>query len=275
MARLCAAHEIPHRTLIWTRPEARQSTARRARHAILADAVREAGGSHLLLGHTADDQAETFLMRARRGSSWYGLACMLPLSLSPVWPEGEGVTLVRPLLEVRRADLRSHLQSQEVAWVDDPSNENTAFERIRMRALLAQRPDLSARIFRLVETFQALRGLEDRAMGRWMDTQVSVEERYFAATLDDLAPERAARALGILIQMAGGRETAPRRDSLAALTARVLADRAFDGATLGGAMLRRKGGQVLISPELAGPDMDLTRLMARFQKFKEFLNRRL
>jgi len=111
----CRARGIDHRTLSWqagpaTRTPARdrravQATARQARHALLAGALRAAGGKWLLMGHTGDDQIETFLMRARQGSGWYGLGGMDPVSVSPAWPEGRGVFLVRPLLGETIAEL--------------------------------------------------------------------------------------------------------------------------------------------------------------------------
>jgi tRNA(Ile)-lysidine synthase len=57
-----------------------------ARHDLLAAAAREAGSVVILTAHTQDDQAETFLIRARAGSGWYGLAGIQPLSLSPAEP---------------------------------------------------------------------------------------------------------------------------------------------------------------------------------------------
>ncbi|MDP1556345.1 MAG: ATP-binding protein, partial [Hyphomonas sp.] len=62
VARLAGDLGLPHLTLVWEAPMARQSAARRARHALLATALKSAGGQLLLTGHTASDQAETVLM---------------------------------------------------------------------------------------------------------------------------------------------------------------------------------------------------------------------
>ena len=82
------------------------------------------------LGHTADDQAETFLMRLSRGSGLEGLSAMEPVS------EDHGMRWVRPILHLRRADLRAYLTELGVAWVDDPSNTDPRFDRVRMREAL-------------------------------------------------------------------------------------------------------------------------------------------
>lgn len=247
-----AAHRLGlgHRTLRWTAPEPRQPAARRARHALLSAALKSAGGQLLLTGHTADDQAETILMRVRQGSGWYGLAGMRRLALSPVWPEGEGVWIARPLLGWRRPALRRWLDGQGAAWIDDPSNDNPAFERVRVRTLLAGRPELTRRLLRLQAGFAALRAVEDAFLSRWLDAEVSVPASgQLTARFSGLPAGRAARALGLLIQAVSGRETPPRSEALVALAARLGEVSGFRGATLGGVRLHRQGGRISLSAE--------------------------
>ena len=263
VARISRALGVEHRTLVWDEPVSRQSAARRARHAALAEALKAAGGAILLTGHTADDQAETFLMRARQGSTWYGLAGMQSVSLSPVWPEGAGVRIARPLLAARRTDLRSLLADLRVGWADDPTNDNPAYERVRMRHMLAAMPGLFDAIARCQSDLAALRAIEDTRLGRWLRDHVQVSGGGgLDAALAPLGRESAARGIGLLIQFVTGRETPPRRDNLQSLTDRLLSQRAFPGATLGGAMVTRKGALVhLVSEE--GPDRPDSLLNAR------------
>lgn len=108
-----------------------QSRARHARYEVMAAEMAGIGISHLLTAHTADDQAETFLMRLQRGSGVDGLSAILPQRVL------FGVTLVRPLLGVKGADLRSWLRDAGVSWVEDPSNRNDRFERVRVREWLS------------------------------------------------------------------------------------------------------------------------------------------
>lgn len=252
VAALCSRLGLAHQTLTWDTPVARQSAARRARHALLAEALRAQGGRLLLTGHTATDQAETVLMRARQGSGWYGLAGMRRLSLSPVWPEGEGVWIARPLLSESRAALQAWLGGEGKGWSDDPSNANPAFERVRMRRRLAGR-DTAARVLACQEGFARLRAAEDALLAHWLTAQVSVEpEGEVIARFDGLPAERAARALGVLIQCAGARETPPRSESLAALAVRLTAPEGFRGATLGGVRLRPGKAGIRLAPEPAG-----------------------
>jgi tRNA(Ile)-lysidine synthase len=129
----CADRDIPHRTL---HPSARlpsvniQAAARAARYAALA-MWAEAGGARLLAtAHHADDQAETFLMRANRGSGPAGLAGIRRRRMLV-----PGVELVRPLLGWRRQELA--VIAATLSRIDDPSNRNARFARVRLRAWLA------------------------------------------------------------------------------------------------------------------------------------------
>lgn len=254
VAGLCRQLGLTHETLHLEGAPPRQASLRRGRHAALALAVRRKGGCLLLTGHTADDQAETFLMRARQGSGWYGLAGMRALSLSPVWPEGQGVFIARPLLEARRADLRGVLKRAGLAWADDPSNENPAFERVRMRALLCNGMQQTETVLRLVDRFQTLRMIEDATLWRWMKQNVTAPEGGLEVTsFGGLRPESAARALGLLIQMAAGKEAPPRGGSLERLLNRIVSEENFRGATLGGCRLRLRRGRLRLVAETGPP----------------------
>lgn len=127
--------------LAWAGPKPStgiQARARSARHALLAQAARTAGARVLLMGHTADDIAESEAMRA---SDAPGLGRLREWSPSPAWPAGRGVFLLRPLLGVRRADLRAYLEDRGAQWHDDPANADRRFARVRARQTLAARTD--------------------------------------------------------------------------------------------------------------------------------------
>src|SRR5262249_13344993 len=126
---------IAHRILRWRPPPGAlsggmQAAARAARYRLLADWGRQRGGLHVALAHQREDQAETVLLRLARGSGLDGLAAMAPIA------ERAGVRLIRPLLPIPRARLRATLAGAQQSWVDDPSNDDPAHARIRMRRLL-------------------------------------------------------------------------------------------------------------------------------------------
>ncbi|RVC82104.1 tRNA lysidine(34) synthetase TilS [Mesorhizobium sp. M4A.F.Ca.ET.022.05.2.1] len=154
VARLCAEHGIAHRTIVWSgmKPSSGlPAAAREARYRLLAEAAHAEGIGLILTGHTADDQAETVLMRQAREeaaredgrpdeeasdegarSEGRGLAGMAPATLYD-WQSW----IVRPFLGTRRAALRDVLRRHNIGWAEDPTNVDQHFERPRMRAALA------------------------------------------------------------------------------------------------------------------------------------------
>jgi tRNA(Ile)-lysidine synthase len=100
-----------------------EARARDARYVALESARVEHGADVVLVGHTADDQAETVLLNVLRGAAASGLAGMAP----------RHGTLVRPLLELRRAETRALCDALGLAVIDDPMNDDRAFRRVAIR----------------------------------------------------------------------------------------------------------------------------------------------
>lgn len=96
-----------------------ESAARNARYDALARVARE-NNACILLGHTADDQAETVLLGLGRGSGARSLAGMLPVGPCP---GASDITIIRPFLHLRRSVLREALRSENVSWCEDPTND--------------------------------------------------------------------------------------------------------------------------------------------------------
>lgn len=128
-----AAYGIAHRTLRWDGDKPAtglQEAAREARYALLRQTAAGEGILHLLLAHHQDDQAETLLQRLARGSGVDGLAAMSPVVELPE------LRLLRPLLDVSRAELAAYLRGRGQDWIEDPSNRSDAYQRVRMRKFL-------------------------------------------------------------------------------------------------------------------------------------------
>lgn len=131
--RLARELGIEHRTLRWRGAKPKTgvpAAAREARYRLLAAAARAAGAGHVATAHTRDDQAETFLMRLLRGSGISGLAAMATET------ERHGMQLLRPLLDVSKAELIATLEAARVGFAEDPGNRDPAFTRARLRALM-------------------------------------------------------------------------------------------------------------------------------------------
>ncbi|MEL7025859.1 MAG: tRNA lysidine(34) synthetase TilS [Pseudomonadota bacterium] len=134
VARITEALGHSHTTLTWGGWDGKgnlQDQARRTRYSMMADWGRTLRLDAIALGHTMDDQAETFLMRLGREAGVDGLAPMAGQF------ERHGVTFIRPLLFCRREALRDVLAENGVTWVEDPSNDDDTFDRVRARRALA------------------------------------------------------------------------------------------------------------------------------------------
>jgi tRNA(Ile)-lysidine synthase len=103
-----------------------EDAARTARHEFFERARTALGADVEAHGHTRDDQAETFLLRLRRGAGPKGLAAMHP----------RRGTIVRPLLSSRRDELRAYLTARQIQYADDETNTDVAIPRNRVRAEL-------------------------------------------------------------------------------------------------------------------------------------------
>jgi tRNA(Ile)-lysidine synthase len=197
------------------------AAARAARHRLLADAARAAGASVILMGHTADDILEARLMRARGSTTpdpreW---------SPSPAWPQGRGIFLLRPLLGVRRSEIRDWLAARGEAWIDDPANESRVSARARARrdlALGAAPPDPQPE------------GVMPQDLARASDADAGGGLRIARTALRAAASDVAARFVSAACLCAAGTDRPPAGPRALRLVERLLGSQAFT-ATLAGA----------------------------------------
>ncbi len=136
---LCAALDVPF-TALTTRlgPGNLQARAREARYEALLAWARAEDLAGLATAHHADDQAETLLMRLARGSGLSGLAGVRAQQMFDPDQSGVPIPLLRPLLDWRKAELEAIVAACGVTPARDPSNEQTRFDRVRVRDHLAR-----------------------------------------------------------------------------------------------------------------------------------------
>ncbi|MGR3801917.1 tRNA lysidine(34) synthetase TilS [Marinibacterium profundimaris] len=251
VAALAERLDIPHVTLTWEgwdRQGNLQAAARDARYRLIADWARERRITQVALGHTADDQAETVLMRLARASGVNGLAAM------PVRRTMHGVTLLRPMLGVSRAQLRDYLRRNGISWCEDPSNEDSRFERVQARRILEQLEplgltarSLAAVASHMAEAREALDWhtfLTARDIAAVDGGDVVVDLRRFRT----LPREIARRLLLCAVMWIGRTDYPPRR---AAMTEAIDALRHGRGATLAGCRILVAGSSIWICREYA------------------------
>ncbi|MCP5365387.1 MAG: tRNA lysidine(34) synthetase TilS [Hyphomicrobiales bacterium] len=128
-------HGIPCKILTWENTKPRsgiQKKARHARYTLLLEYCRKQLIHYLLLGHQANDQAETVFMRLSRGSGLDGLAAIQPIVITP------SVLILRPLLDVKEERLAATLRSRHQQWLEDPTNQDSRFLRTIVRSILRE-----------------------------------------------------------------------------------------------------------------------------------------
>jgi len=208
VARACARLGVPHATLVVeVEPGNVQSRARVARYAALGAWLEQRGLEALLTAHQMDDQAETLVMRLNRGSGVRGLAGIRVRTGVP----GHPLPLIRPLLGWRRNELAAVVADAGLVAVNDPSNADERFDRVRVRRALAGAewiavPGLARSAALLGEAEDVI----DFAVGREFNERVAARgEGYAYAALRSGMPgpnlvrtgviEAIARALGCKI----------------------------------------------------------------------------
>jgi len=236
-----ARHNIEHITKHWQGEKptgAVQEKARQARYRIFDDLMRDTGIFHLLVAHHAGDQRETIAMRRDRGTTPIGQAGM---SARRYLRHGR---VLRPLLAVAKADLVATLNARGQAWIEDPSNIDDKFERVRVRKAFAagasRPPDITA-------DASARRDLET-GIGRLLAGAVTLHTNGVAilnpdVLLDPKTDRNAAiHALGQVVRTVGGAGYMPALDKLRGALDRLGADKTAC-ISLGGCVLHgRKGG---------------------------------
>jgi tRNA(Ile)-lysidine synthase len=238
-----------HTTLVWggEKPGTGiQARAREARYALLvAHAGRVSGADQgapvaVVTAHTADDQAETLLMRLGRGSGLDGLAGMAPSR--PLLPDGS-VRLVRPLLGLSKAQLAAMLKAAGGTWIDDPSNERTDFERVRIRAadehlaaLGLSNDKLSLSALRLQRAREALEHLTAAKLASLVDVHGGAYASLDRAAWRQEPAELRVRLLARLLAAFGGDAKPAQLSQVEALEAVLARDKAI-AQTLGGCIV--------------------------------------
>jgi len=229
---------VPHQTLVWrgVKPaKGLPAAARLARHRLIANAARDLGARIILLGHTADDSLEATIM----SEDAVRISAPRPWSPSPVWPEGRGLFILRPLLAARRSAIRSVLECAGQRWIDDPVNLDQRHPRARARLIAAgrtpddrspDRPDLAAL-------------LGASRIGPAGQIELPVK------SLSDGSREACRAYLGAALLCVAGREAPARGSQIDRLMTRIAGPDAF-ACTLAGARVAKSADRLTLVREI-------------------------
>ena len=223
-----------------------QERAREVRYRLLQEYCLKFGILHLLVAHHREDQAETVRMREAKASGVDGLAGMSHLL------EYKDVRILRPLIEFSKGSLRATAAAWNLPVLDDPSNDDERFERVRVRR------DISAQMLvkELVEVAKYhafIRRDREMAVAASLARACTLYPEGYA-WLDPtifwtVSSEIAHACLAAICAMIGGKAHPPRRVRTARLLEAIAKDRIAGGRTLAGCRIVPKGRRLLFYRE--------------------------
>ena len=238
VARICISLGIPHETqVVRLGPGNLQDVARVARYGALGQWAGRRGLGAIATAHHADDQAETLVLRLNRAS---GLAGLAGVRARASVPGSDSLPLLRPLLGWRRDELALVVARAGIEPVQDPSNRDLRFDRVRVRNALADCDWLDA-----AALAQSAGHIADAAAALdWAVTREWAEAVIVSPESIRYRPQ-APRAIGLAvlaraISELGQAARLPRGGDVARLHDRLAAG---EGGTLAGVMARAESGE--------------------------------
>ena len=227
-----------------------QDNARSARYTLLRNWAIAKNLQCILLGHTLDDQEENLLIRFFRGSGVDGL-----VSMEEMVARNE-ILWMRPLLKFRKEDLRNYLRTNNYSWVDDPSNHDNKYTRVRMRKLLKQlksnnliTPNFVKTADHMLRASKLSREIaisNSKTLLSFNDVgQISFKVEKFSKLFEDSR----YRILAGIVSWFSGSFYKPRFSQLENVYNKIL-NVNITGSTLGGTVFKKKNGIVTVTREL-------------------------
>ena len=228
-----------------------QAVAREKRYQLLANECKRNKINNLLVGHHLDDVLENFIIRLTRGS---GLKGLISFNKRTKY-KSENLKILRPLLDSNKEDLVFISKKVFKSYINDPSNRNEDFKRIRVRKLLQSlekegldKNKLVLTINNLKDSDQSIKFYENKNM---KENAIYLKEKktcILKKEFFDQAHEVILRSLTTIIQTIGKKYYPTRGKSIDELINRIN-NKSFSKITLGGCFIERTNETILISEE--------------------------
>ncbi len=227
-----------------------QEKARDARYQLMSEWCLSRNISAILTAHHLDDQAETVIMRLARGSGVDGLAAISKETTL------YDITILRPLLEIPKTTLISYLNSLQADWIEDPSNEDIDFERVRVRKALPALQELGLEALPIARSAKRI-GRANDALDHYTQhnlVQICRLEPEGYAVIDRLAllrlPEEISlRCLTRVIHIVGSKIKKPSMQKMEKFHKQILDDKRED-ASISGCIIKQIRNTLLITREV-------------------------
>ena len=248
---------VRHAILTWDKPidKCVQEEARKARYTLMAEYCAAQEISTLFLAHHQDDQAETFLFRLAKGSGLDGLAGMQPVS-----HYNDNLVLCRPFLALSKERLIATCDAVGVSFIEDPSNQNDKFARVRLRRAreILEGEGLSNK--RLAVTAERLSrasiGLDEVASRVLCIAAKEKNTKLIVFKFSELVLWPEEIVLRVILKSIGflGAEKIyqPRMEKVESLVNELISSKPFRKRTLGGVVFERDDGrdEIILSKEV-------------------------
>ena len=244
---------IDHHTLLWTgkKPKTKiQETARIARYNLLSEACNKYKCDYILLGHHADDQVETFIIRLEANSGLDGLSCMQ--EKNKILTSYGNLNIIRPLLNIRKKMLIDECEKNNITWIEDPSNKDIKYSRGKIRKLLIN-ANLFEDFYKSITVFSKLKLNADKIIFNNMKNSIKFNETGVCKVALDsfikLPSIFQKKLLNALIKIIGGKKY-PRKNSIIIGAIEKIISLDKKNTTIGGVYIMINKDYILMSRQL-------------------------
>lgn len=242
-------YNIEHVIISWDgdKPSSNiQEEARLARYRLLAEYCLNNDISYLMTGHQQNDQAENFIIRVDHGSGVYGLSGI------PAISKINGIKVVRPLLNFTKQELQGFLKEKKIKWIEDPSNQNDLFTRVRVRKILEKHPEWIVKLANVSKNLSKTKDAIEYMLNKSIAEIVENSEQGVFIDLQDfneLPQEIRFRMLSKLLQKVSEEYKPARAERIENLMNKIEKGLLFKASTLSKCIIRRKKNKLLITKE--------------------------
>ena len=250
----CEKYGIKHQILTYTGPIPTsniEAVAREYRYKLLTDFMKKNSINYLFIAHNQDEQCETFFLNLSRGSGVYGLCGMPSIS------QRFDINIVRPMLLFTKSEIKEFLTSISQDWIEDPSNSDTKYKRVRIRNLKELTSSLELSNDRLNNTMKNMERVRDCVeffVSECIKKSVISNNSKLVIDKDVLLyyPEEIAlRSLAKLLQTFANTDYPPRFESLENLYSKIKNMQLGHGITLSKTKISfDKAKNIVFEPEI-------------------------
>lgn len=201
-----------------------EQIAREYRYKLLIDFAKQHKINYIFVAHNKDEQEETFLLNLIRGSGLYGLAGMNDITLK------NGINIIRPMLNFTKTEIKEYLLNNDINWIEDPSNQDEKYKRVKIRKLKKLFEDLglnSERLSNTIQNLQRVKRMCEDYVNEFIDKNVNTltPDEKTLIPFDKfilLNKEIALRVLAKIIKEKSNKNYPPRFKSLQLLYKKIL-----------------------------------------------------